>query len=319
MIKTVIHKLNDNYDNDIYVKREDLLPFSFGGNKVRIAEEFFLDMERKNKNILIAYGNSRSNLCRILSNMAFQKRIPCIVISPADDDGRIVNTNNGILVNACDTQYVYCKKNTVAETVEKVLFDVRGKGLNPYYIYGDKYGKGNENIPVNAYYKVYSQILKQEAELNSRFDYIFLATGTGMTQAGLLCGKLLNPDDNHKIIGISVARTSENEREVLKNYIKSFLIKINKNVAENEILDVIKIDDNYIQDGYGKANDQIMTKISDIYKSEGFYLDPTYTGKAFFGMLEYLNSNNIIRKRILFIHTGGLPLFFDNIKYLFRE
>ena len=27
--------------NEIYIKRDDLLPFSMGGNKVRIAEAFF--------------------------------------------------------------------------------------------------------------------------------------------------------------------------------------------------------------------------------------------------------------------------------------
>lgn len=28
-------------ENSFYIKRDDLLPFSFGGNKVRIAQEFF--------------------------------------------------------------------------------------------------------------------------------------------------------------------------------------------------------------------------------------------------------------------------------------
>ena len=43
----------------------------------------------------------------------------------------------------------------------------------------------------------------------------------------------------------------------------------------------------------------------------GLPLDPTYTGKAFWGMKEYLEKNNVIGKKILFIHTGGTPLYFD--------
>ena len=45
---TPIHRLNIKSNNAIYVKREDLLPFSFGGNKVRIAQELFFDMKEKN-------------------------------------------------------------------------------------------------------------------------------------------------------------------------------------------------------------------------------------------------------------------------------
>lgn len=40
-------------------------------------------------------------------------------------------------------------------------------------------------------------------------------------------------------------------------------------------------------------------------------LDMTYTGKAFYGMMEYLKKQEITGKKILFLHTGGLPLFFD--------
>ena len=48
----------------LYCKREDLLPFSLGGNKVRIGRAFFKDMMEKGKDCMIVYGNSRSNLCR---------------------------------------------------------------------------------------------------------------------------------------------------------------------------------------------------------------------------------------------------------------
>ena len=43
----------------------------------------------------------------------------------------------------------------------------------------------------------------------------------------------------------------------------------------------------------------------------GIELDPTYTGKAYVGCEKYLRDNNITGKKVLFVHTGGLPLFFD--------
>ena len=66
--------------NRIFIKREDLLPFSLGGNKVRIAEAFFEDMRQKGCDVLVGYGNVRSNLCRVLANRCFHEHIPCYII-----------------------------------------------------------------------------------------------------------------------------------------------------------------------------------------------------------------------------------------------
>ena len=90
-IKTPIIQISDK-NNNIYVKRDDLLPFSFGGNKVRIALEFIKDMKRQGKDCIVGYGNARSNLSRALANLCYKFRIPCHIISPADEDGIRINT-----------------------------------------------------------------------------------------------------------------------------------------------------------------------------------------------------------------------------------
>ena len=48
-------------------------------------------------------------------------------------------------------------------------------------------------------------------------------------------------------------------------------------------------------------------------KNYGVPFDHTYTGKAFVGMLDYIERMRIEDKNVLFIHTGGTPLFFDHI------
>ena len=287
-----------NEDNEVYVKRDDLLPFSFGGNKVRIALEFISDMKKQGKDCIVGYGNARSNLSRALANLCYHFQIPCHIISPADEDGTRIDTYNSKMVLACNAEFHYCKKTNVKETVEYVLKGLRDKGLIPYYIYGDSTGKGNEHIPLLAYMKVYE-------EIKGQFDYIFLATGTGMTQGGLLAGKALNRG-TEKIVGISVARSSIQETTVLKNSLDSFSSRIKK-IECGEII----VDDEYLCNGYGTYNRQVEKTIYKQFTCNGMPLDPTYTGKAFWGMQEYIKKNGIMGKRILFIHTGGTPLFFD--------
>ena len=47
---------------------------------------------------------------------------------------------------------------------------------------------------------------------------------------------------------------------------------------------------------------------------EGVPSDETYVGKAFDGMLNLLAEDRSPGGSALFIHTGGTPLFFDNLE-----
>ena len=73
----------------------------------------------------------------------------------------------------------------------------------------------------------------------------------------------------------------------------------------------IEFTDSYMEGGYGAWSEPVATMIRKVYETDGVYLDMTYTGKAFYGMMKYLQEKNIQGKNILFLHTGGLPLFFD--------
>lgn len=302
MYKTPIIKIEDDL-NDLYIKRDDLLPFSFGGNKVRIALEFLEDMRNQDKNCIVGYGNSRSNLSRALANLCYQHNIPCHIISPADEDETRIDTFNSKMVLAFNATFHYCSKTNVKDTVESVMKELRNKGMNPYYIYGDSTGKGNEHTPLKAYMKIYE-------EIKGQFDYIFLATGTGMTQGGLLVAKAQN-NGKEKIIGISVARSSENETRVLKSTFNAY----SERVENIDIPEIIVVDD-YLCGGYGKYNRNIEKVISVQMKKNGMPLDPVYTGKAFYGMIDYLKKNDICGKKVLFLHTGGTPLYFDYLQGL---
>ena len=287
--------------NEIYVKRDDLLPFSFGGNKVRIALEFIDDMKKQGDDCIVGYGGARSNLSRALANLCYRFNIPCHIILPVDRDATRIDTFNSKLVLACDAELDYCPKTNVKETVERVIKELNNKGMKPYYIYGDSTGMGNEHTPLKAYIKVYEEIKNQ-------YDYIFLATGTGMTQGGLLAGKAIN-NGHEMIVGISVSRSSVQEKEVLKTSLDHFSEKVRR-ISDCEI----NVVDEYLCEGYGMYNRSIEKTIYHQFTQNGMPLDPTYTGKAFWGMQDYLEKHDIKGKRILFIHTGGMPLFFDFIK-----
>lgn len=299
------HGIESN--NEIYIKRDDLIPFAFGGNKARIAEEFFADMKRSGKNCMIGYGSTKSNLCRVLANMCYSKGIKCHIINSEENADACTETNNSRLVKACGATVHYCTKNNVAEIVEQVMLQCEAEGYSPYYIYGNKFGKGNEAVPVQAYVKAHSEITGQ-------YDYIFLATGTGMTQAGLLAGKRLN-GTNEKIVGISVARGKIQATDTIREYLSAYYENQGLHI---DLDDEILVEDSY-SEGYGLYTPYILDTIKLMYLTNGIPLDTTYTGKAFAGMLSYIKEKHIVGKRILFLHTGGTPLFWDNVDDIFRQ
>ena len=135
------------------------------------------------------------------------------------------------MVQSFNAIFHYCAKTSVKDTVESVMKELQDKGLKPYYIYGDSTGKGNEHTPLKAYVEVYQEIKEQ-------YDYIFLATGTGMTHGGLLAGKAKN-NGNEIIIGISVARTSAHETEVLHNTLSAYSERVEKiDIPEITVIDL---------------------------------------------------------------------------------
>lgn len=303
---TPIQKLNMRLnDNAIFIKRDDLIPFSFGGNKARKAKLFFEDLESQKSDCVVTYGSSSSNHCRIVANLAASKGLKCIVISPVETSK---TTFNSQMMELFGAEIVRCKVSEVKEAIDATLNSLISNGYKPYFIEGGGHG----NLGTKAYIEAYEEIKTFELENNIKFDYIFHTSGTGTTQAGLVCGKLINRDDR-QIIGISNARKNPYGGQIVLESVNSYLEHIGiESVGSEEI----NFTDNYVLDGYGAYNNEVLEVIREVLIKEGIPLDTTYTGKGFWGMTEYIKENQIAGKNILFIHTGGLPLFFDDLEVL---
>lgn len=303
-IATPVFFLGKEQGNELYIKREDLMPFSFGGNKARKAQLFFEDMETGDYDCVVTYGSSSSNHCRIISNVACSRNLPCYIISPQEASEPTYNSQMMRIFGACIEKVPVSE---VHNTIERKLAELRAQGKNPYFIPGGGHG----NIGTQAFVNCYEEIKKFETEHDVKFDYIFHASGTGTTQAGLICGQLINKD-KRKIIGISIARKNPRGRQVILESIQEYFQMKDIDIDGELIRDATIFNDTYVGEGYGKNNfDQV---ISEVLSKYGLPLDSTYTGKAYYGMLDYLKKQDVKGKNILFIHTGGTPLFFDYLK-----
>ena len=184
-----------------------------------------------------------------------------------------------------------------------------------------------------------------ETEHDIIFDRIFLLQEQEELK-GLILGDVIaeyaekvhnksNAVDNstnkvlHNLSGISIARKAENGIKPIKEAMNIFAEYFNLDLSSLIIMSEMNNDINYVIDigsdfeinsmidfntkyilgGYAEYNTEIKNLIIKMLQTYQLPLDPNYTGKAFWGLTKELEK--IKGENVLFIHTGGTPLFYD--------
>ena len=212
---TIIQDIGKYKDNHLWMKREDLIPFSFGGNKARKAQLFFQEIDRGDYDCVVTYGSGSSNHCRVVANECCRRGLASYIIAPKEASE---STFNSQMMELFGAEITTVPVSEVHDTIEGKIGELKAAGKKPYFIEGGGHG----NIGTEAYVQCYEEIKKQEEDLGIVFDFIFFASGTGTTHAGLVCGKLLNKDER-QIIGISIARKNPRGRDVVIQSVRDYL------------------------------------------------------------------------------------------------
>lgn len=290
-------------ENSIYLMREDLIPFSFGGNKARIALEFVSDMKAKGGSCMIGIGTTSSNLCRALASACAKENYPCHLVLFDSPPGDWHETFNLTLMEKSGAVIHKCRKEDSETVVAELMAEASSRGEKPYFMNGSPDGFGNEVTPLRAYAEIFRLI-------DDEFDYVFLPVGACMTVSGLISGKA-RYGGKQKIIGISISRAQERAVCFIRRYVDAYAAEYGLSpVPDSDIC----FTDRYLCGGYGLCTPEIISVIDRMWRLNAVPLDRTYTGKGFAGMLGYLKDNGICGKKVLFIHTGGTPLFFDGLR-----
>lgn len=330
--QTPIVKLSGGYDealgNEIYIKRDDFIPFSFGGNKARKAAYFYREIQELHPDVVMTYGSEASNHCRIIANLAAALGISCYIISAGsdekEDDACTLFNRRMVMQFGASVETVPVEQ--VHDTIEHRMQGFRDAGKTPYFIQGGGHGNAGTQSYVDAFF----EIRRQEERMGLQFSHIFHASGTGSTQAGLVCGKELSGSSD-RIIGISIARACPRGKDVVRESILEYYRMLGEHAQGHPFSWMDRVtcppeihpeklfreedlifEDGYRLGGYGRTTKEERECIERVMEQDGIPMDTTYVGKAFFGMLEYLRAHDIRGEKLLFIHTGGTPLWFDD-------
>lgn len=278
------------------VFRDDLYPFLGGGNKGRKIKYIERHIIKNNANAVVTTGGIESNHNRATAILAAQNNWKCTLVIHGDKSKFYQSKGNGSLIKYTGAKLLFVNPNEISQAMDDAIEEYKTQGFNPYYIYGG----GHTMEGGLAYIDAVNSLKLSLEKMNENIEYIFLASGTGSTQAGILAG-LDKEKMNVEVIGISVGRSRERAENVVEKFYKSLCSYYYIDYSDRNV----HVLDDYLCGGYGKYDTNIKTTSLNSLSKYGFTLDRTYTAKAFYGMQDYVK-RNAIRGKVLFWHTGGI-------------
>lgn len=266
------------HDITLEIKREDLLYPMVSGNKFRKLKFNLIRAQEEKQHTLLTFGGAYSNHIAAVAAAGNKNGFKTIGIIRGEELAADFSGNPTLqFAVSHGMQLDFVSRENYRKKSEAVfLDDLRAKWGDFFMI-----PEGGTNALA---VKGCEEILQ---ESDDRFDYICCCVGTGGTISGLI-----NSSKEHQqIIGFPALKG-----DFLKEEIRKF--------ATNERWELVE---DYVFGGYAKISNELITFINRFYLETGIALDPVYTGKMVFGVMDMIKRNYFPKNsKILLIHTGGI-------------
>ncbi len=311
-----LDRLSEQLGINLYIKRDDLTGMNlFGGNKIRKLEYLMGDIVRQGYDTVLTYGAVQSN--HAMQTATACRRLglhPVLCLNPCSErDARNVRANlllNRILgaeVHVVD----YVPDEPEAEMKRRRqamgrahMDELARAGRRCYELPSG----GASALGSVGYVMGYAELMEQCQALRIAPDYVFSATGTGGTLGGMVGGHLAL-GDRARVIGIADSPLDDDYEQNSAELCNGALALLSSD-ARATAAD-IHVDRGYYAPGYEQPSAIGTRAIHLMARQEGLMLDPVYTGKAFAGLLDWVQQGKVKPgSTVVFWHTGGVSALF---------
>jgi D-cysteine desulfhydrase family pyridoxal phosphate-dependent enzyme len=280
----------------LLVKRDDALPFAFGGNKVRKMQVVAADALNAGADTLITSGGIQSNHARVTAAAAAKLGLGCILVVNGTKPDRL--TANALLDGLLGAEVRYVDdRSWRTPGMEAAAEELRNAGRKPYVV------PIGASTPLGA-----CGFVGAAAELRAQVaippDFIVHSTSSGGTQAGLIAG-CASAMPATQIIGISADESSASLESTIRELLRGMPELLGMPDGQFSQARVV-VDDALVGGGYGIPTEESQAAIELLARTEAIFLDPTYTAKAMAGLIARIRAGEFRDDQtILFWHTGG--------------
>lgn len=262
----------------VAIRREDLIHPFVSGNKFRKLKYNLFQAKVENQDTLLTFGGAFSNHIAAVAFAGKENNFKTIGIIRGDELRDKIQENPTLkFAQENGMQFEFVSRSDYSNKEKPEFIDQLKQKFGSFYLIPEG---GTNDLAI----KGCEEILTKE---DSQFDYICCAVGTGGTISGLINSAL----PNQKVLGFPALKGDFLQEEICK-------------FAKTDNWQLIT---DYHFGGYGKVNLELINFINNFSKSNKIPLDPVYTSKMAFGILDLINKNYFpANSKILMIHTGGL-------------
>ncbi|MEY4461564.1 MAG: 1-aminocyclopropane-carboxylate deaminase [Bacteroidota bacterium] len=262
----------------LVIKREDLIHPFVSGNKFRKLKYNLLQAKAENQSTLLTFGGAYSNHIAAVGYAGKENGFQTIGIIRGDELGDKIESNPTLkFAQECGMQFEFVSRETYRLKTEATFLEQLQKQYGAFYLIPEG---GTNTFAIQGC----EEILTPE---DASFDYVACAIGTGGTISGLINSVL----PHQKVLGFPALKG-----DFLQDEIRNFVRQDNWELITD-----------YHFGGYGKVTNDLIDWINQFYEQTQIPLDPVYTGKMVFGIVDLITKNYFPENaKILLIHTGGL-------------
>jgi 1-aminocyclopropane-1-carboxylate deaminase len=260
------------------LKREDLLHPHISGNKYRKLYYNLKKADSDEYDTLLTFGGAYSNHIAAVASVGKEFGFKTIGVIRGDESNIKKKLNPTLqFADQCDMKLHFISREEYQNKNHQDFIQKLKELFGKFYLLPEG---GTNHFAV----KGCQEILNEDDEL---FDIICVPVGTGGTIAGII----ESSNDQQNVLGFSALKGVFQVDEIAKYTSK-------KN---------FKIIDDYCFGGYAKIDLELIRFINEFRKITEIPLDPIYTGKMMFGIIDLIKNKKLKENsRILAIHTGGL-------------
>lgn len=301
-----LERLSADLGLEVWIKRDDLTGFAFGGNKGRKVEYLLAEALDAGADTVVSCGAAQSNFVRQLGAACAVAGLRCIaavmnlpfavIHGRPDETGQPVERAGNVLLD----EILGVELNVFPDDDWEVLY----AHAEELAVSAESMGAKVYRIPVGGSSPIGAFAFVQAfEELDSPFDTILTPSSSGSTHSGLAWAA---HEGATRVIGIAC----DPEPEIMEDLLRltnglDALTGVRKGMLESDL--DLRLE--WAGRAYGIPSPAGNAAIEYLARREGIFLDPVYTGKAFSGLLDLARQGEL-SGRILFWHTGGLPALF---------
>lgn len=262
----------------LFIKREDLLHPLISGNKFRKLKYNLIEAKKQGFDTILTFGGAYSNHIAATAYAGKLNGFKTIGVIRGEELSDNWKSNPTLLLaSEHGMRFKFISRDEYRDKENPSFLKKMQSEFGSCYFLPEG---GTNALAVKGCLEI---LTPGDAD----YGVICCAVGTGGTLAGIINSSL----ENQRVLGFPAVKG-----DFLNEDIRKFVPKDNWNLISK-----------YHFGGYAKVTSELINFVNDFKRETLIPLDPIYTGKMIFGILDLVRQDYFLPKtKILAVHTGGL-------------